>query len=350
MTDRRFGFAGALGAALLMAAAVSLVPGIADANDSEAAVGIGGLVFERNEQVSMESEDLYLSPGMVQVRYRYRNVSPQPVTITIAFPLPESPLSGTDWDWSEAVFPDWGQIGMKTRVDGRPVALARVDVPRVAGRDVTERLRALGWPVRFWESKGFAARLARLPVPERSAYLAEGLLAVEGSGGQGVRPAWTVATSFVRRQTFPPGVPVTVEHSYVPELGGSVGAMLDPSSRREAMAGPDGYAARYCVDRAFLAAYDRKRNGADGRPDPALWPSEKWLGYLLSPGANWKGPIGRFHLTVDKGSPTSLVSLCMDGIRKTGPTRFEVVRTNFEPDRDIHVLFVDMFALEGGGN
>ena len=37
---------------------------------------------------------------------------------------------------------------------------------------------------------------------------------------------------------------------------------------------------------------------------------------------NWLGPIGRFELTVDKGSPDVLVSFCGDGVRRTGPTTF----------------------------
>ena len=330
----------------LALATIGMASGPVLANDTQAAVGIGGLVFERNDRIVMDSEDLFLSQDQVRVRYTYRNASSQPQTVTIAFPLPEVPVGGADWDPSEVVIPDWRELGMKTLVDGRPVALTRIDVARVRGRDVTARLRQLGWPVRFWEAEEFDARLSRLSPKERKAFLAEGLVAALGGGDDGLRPGWTVATSFVRSQTFQPGVPVTVEHSYVPSLGGSVGTMLDREWRKEAMAGPGGYLARYCVDGDFLAGYDRKRNLPDGQPNPALWPSEKWLSYILSTGANWRGPIGRFHLTVDKGSATSLVSLCMDGIRKTGPTRFEVTKTQFEPRRDIDVLIVDFIKQD----
>ena len=51
---------------------------------------------------------------------------------------------------------------------------------------------------------------------------------------------------------------------------------------------------------------------------------------------------------MDKGHPDRLVSLCMDGLRKVSPTRFEVVRTNFEPTRDLDVLFVALVPAEGG--
>jgi hypothetical protein len=35
--------------------------------------------------------------------------------------------------------------------------------------------------------------------------------------------------------------------------------------------------------------------------------------------ANWKAPIGDFHMVIDKGAPANLVSFCGTGVRKTGP-------------------------------
>jgi hypothetical protein len=67
---------------------------------------------------------------------------------------------------------------------------------------------------------------------------------------------------------------------------------------------------------------------------------EKRIDYVLSSGGNWKAPIGDFHLTVDKGRPEALVSVCMDGLVKTGPTRFEVRKVNFRPERDLSILIL----------
>ena len=56
-------------------------------------------------------------------------------------------------------------------------------------------------------------------------------------------------------------------------------------------------------------------------------------------GNNWKGPIGRFHLTIDKLKADNILSMCWDGdLRKTGATTFEAERTNFAPPRDIKLL------------
>ena len=49
---------------------------------------------------------------------------------------------------------------------------------------------------------------------------------------------------------------------------------------------------------------------------------------------------------VDKGSTENLVSFCMNGVTKIGPTRFEVVKTDFEPTRDLDILIVKFASYE----
>lgn len=326
-------------------ALIGALPQSGMANDTEAAVGLGGLLFERNDQIAMENEDLYLSAERVRVRYQYRNTGTKPVTILVAFPLPDVPLEGREFS---SGFPEWEQQGMKTLVDGKPVQLMRIDIPKINGKDISARLKALGWPVRYWEEEGFLQRLQALSADDKSEYFGEGLVTTEGMEGEELRPAWSVSTNYVRTQTFPPGVPVTVEHSYMPMTGGSVASALDRATREDSMGGPHGYEARYCVDQPFLRSYDRRRYTPDGGLIETVMPIETTLGYVLKTGANWKGPIRRFKLTVDKGNPQTLVSLCMDGLVKVSPTRFEVVKTDFEPVHDIDVLFVELVPAEGG--
>lgn len=67
---------------------------------------------------------------------------------------------------------------------------------------------------------------------------------------------------------------------------------------------------------------------------------EKRIAYVLKTAANWAGPIGDFRMTVDKGAPDSLVSFCAEGVKKIGPTLFEVRHENFTPTQDLHVLIL----------
>lgn len=68
---------------------------------------------------------------------------------------------------------------------------------------------------------------------------------------------------------------------------------------------------------------------------------EERIDYVLVTGANWKSPIGDFHMVIDKGAPANLVSFCGTGVRKTGPTAFEVHYTNFTPTGNVSVLILN---------
>ena len=55
----------------------------ASANDSMAELSLGGLTFTRNDDVSMESEELKITPEFVTVRYVFLNQSQKPVNVTV---------------------------------------------------------------------------------------------------------------------------------------------------------------------------------------------------------------------------------------------------------------------------
>jgi hypothetical protein len=48
-------------------------------------------------------------------------------------------------------------------------------------------------------------------------------------------------------------------------------------------------------------------------------------------------------LIAGKDKPYNLVSLCMDGVKEIGPTHFEVRKSNFDPTRDIQILFAEVY-------
>src|SRR5438094_7561307 len=78
----------------LLIAGVVAAPALA--NDTSAELATGGLVFVRNENVEMRSEDLAISAKEVQVRYRFFNKSDKAVTVLVAFPMPEIEVDGPD--------------------------------------------------------------------------------------------------------------------------------------------------------------------------------------------------------------------------------------------------------------
>jgi hypothetical protein len=71
------------------------------------------------------------------------------------------------------------------------------------------------------------------------------------------------------------------------------------------------------------------------------------LSYILTTGANWAGPIGSFHLTID-GSPgarapaqVGLIAGCTEmPLHRSGPVRLEGVASDYVPRRDLNIMMV----------
>jgi Domain of unknown function (DUF4424) len=318
------------------------------ANDSSAAIGLGGLELTKNDAISMDSEDLFISRELITVKYRFTNTSTKAIETLVSFPLPSIPYGISEYLGDQG-YPDWNDLRFSTKVDGKPATLTRVDKVEVNGRDVSARLKQLGWPVDYWNNYQFMEKLIDLPEAQKSAALKEGLLRRPKDDPKAVEPAWQLTTHITRKQVFLAGRTITVEHSYKPVTGGSVGGALLKQYRGGKDGSQAAYSERYCTDKAFFATFDKKmvaqekREKAKGDDGMGNFYSELWLDYVLKSGANWKGPIKDFRLVVDKGKADNLVSFCMTGVKKIGPSQFEVRKTNFEPKDDLHIL-VAQFA------
>jgi hypothetical protein len=303
-------------------------------NDSEAAINLGGIELVQNQFVSMDSEDLYISKDEVRVRYRYTNHSAKDLELTISFPLP--PIKAADEEsYGDQAVPDFTKLQFQTTVDGKPVKLAMVKRAELKGKDVTLRLQQLGWPLEWITGSGEEPAFVRkLTAAQKTKGVAEGLLRKAENGEY--FPTWDLATHVTRKQLFPAGKTVEVTHRYAPMIGGSVAGGLDPALRTEY----PGHIREYCIDKNFLAAFDKKIASRKSDDNAPMAYSETWVGYVLSSGRNWKGPIKQFRLVVDKGKAANMVSFCMDGVKKISPTQFEVRKTNFEPKGDLNILIV----------
>jgi hypothetical protein len=312
------------------------------ANDTTAELTTGGLVLMKSNDIEMRSEDLAISQTEIAVSYRFFNRSPNDEVLTVAFPMPE-----VVWDEPDTNIaipnPDAPNfLDFRTLADGREVHAQYEQKAFAGGVEISARLAALGVPLAP-QNDATREALDRLPRGVQDELVAKGIVAPDdfdvGKGWEHhVAPAWTFKSAFYWRQTFPAGREIVVEHHYKPSVGETTGTSLDlspidPNDLRR-------YETRYCVDNAFLSAFTAARGKRDafGRSQRPFF--EKRIAYVLTSGANWAGPIGDFHLTVDKGAPDSLVSFCADGVRKIGPILFEVRHENFTPTHDLDILIL----------
>ncbi len=338
---------------LLLVLCLWCLPTIGLANDGFGGLTATGLQFGRTDQVRMVSEDLFISPSKVEVRYLFHNDGPKTVEGEVIFPLP--PISLNDVYNSE--FSLDGQLLRSANPVGFTAAINHMPIPvrtdRIAvleppyeqrklakngydapGREVTQILRENGIPLSL-DLEAINALLAGLDAPSKKRLQQQGL--VEITPGSDPTPLWSVILRYHWTQRFPPGKDMLIEHSYDPAPPGGIFIWpaketdLDPYQRE--------LIRDYCIDPPTRRGIVKRLHSA-ARGEMAGTGMALYLHYVLTTANTWHGPIGQFHLTIDKGKTSCILSLCLDGIKKTGPTRFEFVRENFRPQRDLRLLFV----------
>jgi len=320
----RTGLSRAAGMLVLLA-----VPALA--NDSAATLGAGGLELGKST-IRMASEDLFVSPQKVRVRYEFVNDGAKDVETIVAFPLP-------DIDSERFAMSDMGPVtddplnfvGFGATVDGTRV---RVRVEQHAihkDQDVTAQVKAAGVPLNLVIGNG-----AVLSTEAKQKLIAAGL--AEGEHG-GFAPLWTVRTKLWWTQRFPAGRTVTIEHRYQPVSGSFFFESLSLTDPE--IAAP--LERDFCIDSATKSTIrkrlaERAKLAVAGGGGPGMLIARQ-TEYILTTAKNWNGPIGTFHLTLDKLKPDNVLSLCWSGrLKKSGDTLFEYTAKDFVPPRDIKLL------------
>jgi len=349
----------------VLAGVLALWPTLGLANDGFGGLAATGLTFSQTDAVAMEAEDLSIGIDHIRVAYVFRNTTTRDVTGEVIFPLPPISLAAmteSSWNLPEDLERD-NLLAFTATVDGAPVPVA---IDRIAvieppwdenrplnqqydtpGRDVTAELARFGIPLSV-NSDRVSALLMALNSDQQSAAAAAGLAQYyyPADGGNGVpryvAPLWSVILRYHWTQTFPAGAMVQIAHEYENRPSGGLFDWENPPVADYMQS----VVARYCIDAGTSRAMARVTGALDpaGGSDPSggVWSMGKaWnIEYVLRTANSWAGPIGRFRLTLDKGDPGNVISLCADGIRKIGPTTFVMEKTDFTPSRDLEILVV----------
>lgn len=312
-------------AAALLAAGLLAAP--AHANDSAAELDAGGLVLRREPGIALASEDLSIAPGRISVAYLFRNQLQEPRTVRVAFPLP--PIDGRELSFSALALPHPESpnfVGFTVTVDGKPIAPELEERAFVGEREVTDLLRRHGLPLNPLRFDAINVAAKRIGAPEWAELVKAGLFPDADGMTEGL---WRGEAKFHWLQTFPAGQEVRIAHSYAPVSGFHL-LDLEEAAR-------EGYRTTYCLDEAGLSGIRRLLARA---PKDGGYLRAAVVPYIVTTARNWAAPVGRFTLTVDKGSPEAVASFCRTGIRKTGPTTFRWEARDYVPDQDLRVLIV----------
>ena len=316
-----------------LALSTLLFPIMAYANDGTGFVATGGVQYLKNPHIAMQTEDLYISRQQIRVHYQFKNLSQQDITETVLFPLPRVD------DYREEVnFANTQQLinSFKIWVNGKavkpkvhlraflyPVSKEGDQIDKPV--DVTEALQRCGVSdtdfMNIWQQKDNMDSVRQKIVQCKAPKLRQ------------VNPRlsltnlfWATQIVYSWQQTFKAGEITEVKHQYTPLVGFTSFFDINKNSEDDRT---------YCVDDGFRTKMQRSP-----QKDTLNYFA---LGYILTTGANWAKPIGKFTLTIDR-KPDEFLFLCWDeSLRKIGPNRFQAVKYNFLPKRDLDIAFVQMW-------
>jgi hypothetical protein len=310
------------------------------ASESSTELPIGGLSFTPSDDVTMESEDLTITPDHVIAKYRLLNHGAAPVTLTIGFPLPDIDLSDSDTNYSIPANDPVNFVGFQTKINKAPIKYEVHQRALLAGKDVTAAVHAAG--LALLPIGEHHAALTALAAEARDKLVKAGLLVPAGTDQDGntiYNGSWVVKTTVSRKETFPPSKPTMIEHHYRTSVGLSLDTVLRKAVRQTATMEPEfqRYKADYCIPDELLKGIDRLAGTTDVNVAKL---QERRINYTLKTSGTWAAPIKDFRLVVDKGRADRMVSFCGEGVKKISPTAFELKAKDFTPAQDLKILLI----------
>ncbi|PIU58007.1 MAG: hypothetical protein COS89_02650 [Deltaproteobacteria bacterium CG07_land_8_20_14_0_80_38_7] len=261
---------------------ISFYPFGVMANDSEATIAAGGLELVNNKDISIESEDLYISEDIIKVNYIFKNNSDKDIKTLVAFPLaPILEIAEDEYDGNVEVNAD-NPVNFYVTVNKKPV---KFKIERKKNKDNSINIKY------YWE------------------------------------------------QTFPANKFTKVFHRYQPVMGGWF--VCEPREDDSCETDLTKFNNEYCVSKD-LGKWMKKTWASRSNGEYSSLLMLKNIVYILKTANNWSGPIKDFKLKIEKPSKNAKLSYCFPGsVDKNSPTTYEIKRKNFVPEKDLDIVILE---------
>lgn len=333
---------------LVGCAAVLFMGGIcagspARASETLTELPTGGLDFSGASNpsgLSLDEHEIKLSPRTVAIRYRLSNAGDTPLRVTVSFRLPDLDFADPDVAYAIPGADPVNFLDATFRIEDKPTAFTLAQMATMGGRNVTDQLRRA--KLALIPVGAFQNQLAATTAETRAKLKQQQLIVETGATVDGdplYAPAWSVTTVATREVVVAPHGGLTIAVAYKASAGASRDTVLRKPLRDERTLAPliEERRRTFCVDDAFLNGLDRIA-GTTGDVANAL--TELRMKIVLKRGGAGP-PAKKFHLVFDKLSPNRIVSFCMDNLKKTSPTTFEMRAENYSPAADLDILMID---------
>jgi hypothetical protein len=306
-----------------------LAPAIsAFANDGIAAVGVGGVVLGKTDDIAMKKEVLNVGWKKISVDYDFMNESTSDKEETIIFPLPEYDV----YDADDLRYT--GQPGnFSIIVDGQTVSYMPIVQAFFTTKDnkhvnITKELETIGLTKeQLIDSDPFPKIKDQKTKGQIASLLKRGYLANDSGD---YRPNWSVQISYQWKQTFPAGRMIHVHHEYRPFSSAGPG-FDEPEQIRDV---------NFCQDKSFTDTWEKKLKQGE---EAGSRPGGSYVSYILQTGNTWKNGIEDFTLNLRKETPGELVTVCFPSdFKKIDSKTLQTHISNFHPATDLNVYFANI--------
>ncbi len=311
-----------------------ILPCLVLANDGFGALGAGGIIIGKTDDIAMAKEVLDISYDKIKVDYEFVNESNHDITETIVFPIPPYLVGDPNpYPYYRGSLPNFN-----VTVNGKAVNF-QTKVRAVMGyrkeTDITRKLRDMGFS--DYDIVMADYNIERILQDKKDILIQNGIMNPECNPEYGCDALWINHVVYEWKQTFKAHQKLKVSHVYTPlastGISGCYYNKFDEydghliSSRKDTGKG-------YCIDSKTLDKLDifakDERSclrGAD-------------IAYILRTANTWKDGIRDFNLILRTKTSDETVSTCYPKLLKqTSPTTYEVKLKNFKPKEDLSVYF-----------
>jgi hypothetical protein len=291
------------------------------------------------DTIAIDSETIAIGPEWVSIAYRLSNQTAAPANLALMVPLPQLDFSDPDVTWAIPGSDPINFVDLSMKIENKPAPFVFSQVAHLNGRDVSTALRQNNLaliPVGTFDNQLLAL------TPDLKMRLAQaGLLAQVGNDVQGnplFFPTWSVDTNATKTVSFAPNQSMLLELRYRASVGTSPDTFLRRPLRTEAGLANQvqRYRSSYCIDDAFYNGLDKLAAAVEANSSKLR---ERRIYYRLTEGLPNR-PIKEFRLIVDKGRPDWIVSFCVDNLKRTSATTFEMRAVDFVPNQDLRILMI----------
>lgn len=309
------------------------------ANDGFGALGAGGIIIGKTNDIAMVKEVLDISYDTIKVDYEFVNESDHDITETIVFPLPPYDADTPETPYAGAM-PNFALL-----VDGQSVTFDTKVRAMQKGVDVTDTLRQIGFSdyeiIMFPFDEKLVSNHTLMVSPDKKALLIKRGLAIDA--GYAVLAEWENHVVYEWKQTFKAGKKIKVSHSYTPFVAEGTASGYSTSIYGDV--NKESLIKKFCADSTFIKKLDElyadeKNRDSLGEVSGAI------VNYVLLTANTWKDGVRDFKLIIRTKKQKEIVALCFPKpLNKVNDTTYEVELKNFKPASDLSVYLGNIKAV-----